>query len=83
MMAHQRRRLEESEDETAKDGPGLETDTSELPDDMMAMIFGHLDLKTQLMVIPSVCKSWARIHRDQMPPVQLDFSGPAQPTWCC
>ena len=50
---------------------------------MMAMIFGHLDLKTQLMVIPSVCKSWARIHRDQMPPVQLDFSGPAQPTWCC
>jgi len=50
-------------------GPGI----AELPDDMMVAIFMHLDVKTQLMVVPSVCKSWARIHRHQMPPARLVF----------
>ena len=78
MVEHRRRRLE-GNDGAANDGletAGPEIPNLPLPDDMMVAIFGHIDLKTQLMVVPSVCKSWARIQRHQMPPTQLDFGKP-------
>jgi hypothetical protein len=71
MAAHRREGDGAANDGMETAGPGIAE--LPLPDDMMVAIFGHLDAKTQLMVVPSVCKSWARIHRHQMPPARLDF----------